>query len=379
MAIFRDREKATSENYSPYTLERLYANPELQYWNETHQATDKKDLFIFQTDRGNGVDTILDFEKGDMIRFTQLDGTFDDLRFDVDASESVITIRWDDSGNKIILRDVADLIDENGNHLLTAEDFHFVETVAETGGGVVREGDGELTGGNGHDVLVAGWSDSVLQGHNGNDTLNGGWGDDTLRGGKGQDILDGSWGDDTLYGGKGQDILDGSWGDDTLYGGKGQDILEGGWGDDTLNGGKGNDILESSWGDDIMNGGKGNDVMESGWGAETFVFREGDGNDVINDFGFGFSGSSDYLPTYEAFLAARESGRGDIIQLHLDGPAPLFDDPDLLDEDAFGKLRISQKGKDTVVGYGDEGDTITLKDFNAGDLTVDDFDFIFIA
>ena len=54
----------------------------------------------------------------------------------------------------------------------------------------------------------------------------------------------------------------------SLIGGKGKDSLNGGAGNDTLWGGKGNDVL---WGGD---------------GADTFVFRAGEGNDVINNYNF---------------------------------------------------------------------------------------------
>lgn len=81
------------------------------------------------------------------------------------------------------------------------------------------------------------------------------------------------------------DVLDGGKGDDALYGGVGDDVLRGGKGDDTLEGGAGDDMLEGGKGDDILEGGIGDDVLVGGKGADEFVFRAGDGHDVILDLG----------------------------------------------------------------------------------------------
>ena len=67
----------------------------------------------------------------------------------------------------------------------------------------------------------------------------------------------------------------GGWGDDTLDGQWGNDYLNGQWGNDTLYGGDGNDTLE---------GGAGNDVLNGGAGKDRFVFRAGDGVDIIRGF-----------------------------------------------------------------------------------------------
>jgi Ca2+-binding RTX toxin-like protein len=101
----------------------------------------------------------------------------------------------------------------------------------------------------------------------------------------GADQLYGGQGDDTIYGGGGADVLDGGQGDDVLYGGTGADQLEGGQGDDELYGGAGDDYIEAGQGDDYIEGGAGNDVLVGGQGEDTFVFRAGDGNDIILDLG----------------------------------------------------------------------------------------------
>jgi len=92
----------------------------------------------------------------------------------------------------------------------------------------------------------------------GNDIRLGGMGNDVLSGMGGNDVLLGLLANDTLYGAAGDDLLDGGSGYDTLYGGAGDDVLNGGTGDDTLYGGQGND---------------------------SYLFRKGDGIDIVSDGG----------------------------------------------------------------------------------------------
>ncbi len=81
--------------------------------------------------------------------------------------------------------------------------------------------------------------------------------------------------------------INGSDSADSLVGGKAKDTLNGGAGADTLEGGKGNDILNGGAGDDSLWGGKGNDTLTGGDGDDIFIFRAGDGNDVITDYAAG--------------------------------------------------------------------------------------------
>ena len=394
----------------------------------TYRASAEKDLFVFLTKSSTAIpdDKIFDFSVDDKIRLIDFDGDFSDLTFEVDRDAGTITIgiggraqslvqddrkfvpgTWrriadpdreslsdvrDD--RKVVLHNAADLIDENGNHLLTEKNFHLVKSAdftdlkynvnvrkpaaASEGDDVLVGGysiygyspdgrriysvdENDLRGGKGDDILHGNSAADTLRGGKGLDVLDGDRGDDTLYGGRGDDFLNGSWGDDTLYGGRGDDILDGGWGDDTLYGGKGSDTLDGGWGDDTLYGGGGDDILEGIWGDDILYGGRGDDTLDGDWGddilyggrgSDTFVFYERGEKDTIVDF---------------------ESSTNDVIQLHLNVPA------DTSDEAAFKALTIRQDGDDTVIGYGSKGDTITLEDVSATSLTVEDFDFVFVG
>ncbi|MEO1152212.1 MAG: hypothetical protein AAFW83_14665 [Pseudomonadota bacterium] len=190
-------------------------------------------------------------------------------------------------------------------------------------------GNDRLLGGNQADNLFGGDGDDELRGQIGNDRLFGELGNDSLFGGDGNDVLDGNAGFDTLFGGSGNDTLRGAFNADTLFGGDGNDVLNGGDGpgrllgeagndtliagngNDTLNGGDGDDILtgfagfdqllggsgndtlegrfnadflQGGSGFDVIVGGAGNDTLEGNFNADTFVFANGFGRDVINDF-----------------------------------------------------------------------------------------------
>jgi Ca2+-binding RTX toxin-like protein len=79
---------------------------------------------------------------------------------------------------------------------------------------------------------------------------------------------------DHLYGGAASDTISGLAGDD---------YIEGGGGDDALDGGAGVDTLLSMDGNDRITGGADNDYLDGGAGTDTYVFRRGDGDDVISD------------------------------------------------------------------------------------------------
>ncbi|NYZ24288.1 tandem-95 repeat protein, partial [Azospirillum oleiclasticum] len=146
------------------------------------------------------------------------------------------------------------------------------------------------------------------------DTVYGGTGDDTIRMGGGNDIGYGEAGNDRVSGGDGDDLVYGQDGDDLLWGNLGNDRVEGDVGNDTLWGNEGNDTLDGGAGDDILyggddadriTGGTGNDTMTGGTAEDIFVFRRGDGFDIIQDFGagpdkldftaFGFASANDVL------------------------------------------------------------------------------------
>ncbi len=157
-------------------------------------------------------------------------------------------------------------------------------------------------------------------------------------------ILTGGGGDDTLYGG--------AWGDNTLHGGDGDDTLDGGGhGDTTLNGGDGDDTLYGGHGDDTLNGGAGDDTLYGGSGSDIYVFRAGDGNDII----IGFRDEDEPVPIF---------GVSDADKIHILGVSG-----------GFEALDIRHEGANTIIGYGGDGDTITLLNPAVGLLEASDFIF----
>jgi Ca2+-binding RTX toxin-like protein len=139
----------------------------------------------------------------------------------------------------------------------------------------------------GDDTVRAGDGDDTMAAANGDDVMYGGLGDDALAGNQGRDTLDGGLGEDYMIGGFGADLLRGNVGADELHGGRHNDALWGGGGADTLLGQLGNDRLFGGSGNDLLHGGRGNDRMTGGNGADTFVFKRGDGHDMIRDFAEG--------------------------------------------------------------------------------------------
>jgi Ca2+-binding RTX toxin-like protein len=108
-------------------------------------------------------------------------------------------------------------------------------------------------------------------------------GDDDLRGERGIDMMRGLAGDDRILGNGGADCLYGGPGTDFLLGRAGGDLIDGGPGDDRLFGGM------AAWSNqrdhNTIIGGPGHDVIEAGWGID--VIRAADGEKDIVDCGGG--------------------------------------------------------------------------------------------
>lgn len=81
-------------------------------------------------------------------------------------------------------------------------------------------------------------------------------------------------------------IRAGTSGDDVITGWQFVDDIRAGAGNDTLNGGAGNDFLT---------GGTGNDALNGGSGHDTYIYRRGDGNDVITEQISDFGGNTIFL------------------------------------------------------------------------------------
>jgi Ca2+-binding RTX toxin-like protein len=108
----------------------------------------------------------------------------------------------------------------------------------------------------------------------------------------GADELTGSVVDNVMIGGSGDDRLAGQGGDDRLEGGTGDDVLDGGSGSDVLDGGAGNDTLTVHYnhGGNRLIGGAGDDDITGSYRDDTYVYRRGDGRDVIRE-NYHYSGS----------------------------------------------------------------------------------------
>jgi len=234
-------------------------------------------------------------------------------------------------------------------------------------------GDDQLDGGNGNDALFGGFaSDTLLggdgadalsgevgfdwlEGGNGDDTLNGGdqadnlfgqSGADVLLGGHGFDRMFGGDGDDEVFGGIGNDAGFGDAGNDTVHGDEGDDRLFGSGGNDVLYGGADNDQLSGGSGFDSLTGGTGNDTLTGNFNADTFIFQDGFGNDVITDF----------------------AATNDLEKIDLLGVSTITDFADL------AVNHMTQSGANVVIDDA-AGNTITLLGVSLSDL--DSMDFIF--
>lgn len=222
----------------------------------------------------------------------------------------------------------------------------------ELGGGAQED---SIDGGDGDDLIFGDAGFDTLNGDAGNDTIYGGNQADNLFGGDDDDELFGEGGFDRLFGGSGDDVLWGGTGPDGLFGQTGNDSLYGGDDDDRFFAGEGNDFLDGGAGADVMrgdagfdtiNGGAGNDTLAGNFNADTFVFEDGHGQDIINDF--------EALNTFE--------------KIDLTGISAISDFTDLSDN------HMSQSGSNVVVDTGG-GNSITLNSVLLADLGADDFIF----
>lgn len=111
--------------------------------------------------------------------------------------------------------------------------------------------------------------------------------DDLTFGSDDADIMLSGQGDDVSFGNGGSDIMIGDQGSDVLFGGDDDDVMLGGQGRDVLFGDDGNDVILGGQGNDLIAGGAGDDQLYGGQGDDTFLFGDGSGSDVIEDFSIG--------------------------------------------------------------------------------------------
>jgi len=274
------------------------------------------------------------------------------------------------------------------------------------GDDILEGGDGNdnIRGGNGDDMVIGDAGNDKLYGDNGEDTINGGDGADKIYGNAGEDLLDGGAGNDRIEGGDHSDVIYGGSGDDIIYTGSGSaneygidfayggdgndnligsnggDNLYGEAGNDTLTGGQdyssadrgylyggdGNDVISSGQiytpnsssqangdtmhgeaGNDRIISGKANDVLNGGSGADTFVFDDQYGKDVIEDFNVSQSGERIDLSDVNAI-----SG--------------------FTNFNGFKATYLSEVNGDAVISY-DNNNQITLEGVSLASLSADDF------
>jgi Ca2+-binding RTX toxin-like protein len=174
---------------------------------------------------------------------------------------------------------------------------------------VTGEGNDNLTGNGGHNLLSSQEGNDRLTGNGGNDTLDGGIGSDTMTGGGGNDVyFVNSGGDqvneasnegtDTVYSsinrtlGNNQENLTltgaanrtgtGNSLDNVIDGNGGNNLLDGESGDDTINGHGGADTILGGSGDDSIDGGEGDDSMAGEDGDDRYSVIE-DGDIVVEE------------------------------------------------------------------------------------------------
>ena len=118
-----------------------------------------------------------------------------------------------------------------------------------------------------------------------------------------------------------------------IHGTDGDDDLEGTGVGDRIYGGAGNDTIEGGYGEDVIVGGTGNDTLDGGSRKTTYVFNEGDDQDVIDSLTVGVGSTIRFGP----------------------GIA--------LDSTAY-----DWNGSDLTVYYGSSDDAVTIKDFAPNDI-----------
>jgi len=114
--------------------------------------------------------------------------------------------------------------------------------------------------------------DTIIYGTNGNDNLPGTVGKDIILALDGDDTANGGNKRDCIIGGKGKDTLNGNGGNDRIDGNAGADTINGGIGKDKINSGGQNDVVKGKKGNDKINcGGGNNDSANGGTGTDTAV------------------------------------------------------------------------------------------------------------
>ena len=146
-----------------------------------------------------------------------------------------------------------------------------------------------------------------------------------------------------------REFLFGQDGDDLIFGQGGNDNLSGGNGTDTLVGGAGNDVITGGAGSDLLVGGQGRDVFDTEGNDIVLDFESGDllgASRIVSDFsGNPFTSGLDLDTATQSLGAAEQVGNDTVIDFTaIDGASPL-------------------------------NGIVTLSNFTASDLAIDNFSF----
>ncbi len=150
-----------------------------------------------------------------------------------------------------------------------------------------------------------------------------------------------------IIGNNGNDNISAGDGNDNISGNRGNDTIAGNGGNDNISGGNGNDLLLGGNGNDTIAGDRGNDNISGGNGNDTFVFRLGDGNDIITDFagtGIGSNPSAAVISQLDTlqFIGSGLTARN---------------------------LQLTQNGNNLELSFGDAASTkVTLQNFQLENL-----------
>lgn len=265
-----------------------------------------------------GTDRVTDFEIG--VDSVRVDGT----PLNPEVPPVGVTLAQDSADVRIL----------HDGGVLILEGLDLSEWIASVSGPNV------IVGTDAADVLTGTESADEIDGGAGADEISALGGDDIIRGGTHDDVIDAGAGNDEVWGGKGRDTVMLGDGNDVFHdsaqtGGYAHDSVWGGAGDDQFRGGGGNDVFRGEAGADTLTGGTGRDVLWGGAGTDMFIFAEGDGLDVIEDFELG------------------------IDTIEIDG---VLIDPGTLP----GNVSAVQDGADVLLAHGGS-DTIRLRDHEIAD------------
>lgn len=199
-----------------------------------------------------------------------------------------------------------------------------IENVTLTGSASVN-----AFGNSGANILIGNSGDNLINGHGGADTMSGGAGNDTFFVDSTLDIVTENAGEgtDTVVSTKsftlGDNLENLTLSGTLAINGTGNaldNVLIGNGSDNTLAGDGGNDTLQ---------GGLGNDVLQGGSDNDTYLFAQGDGQDVISD-----AGGTDTIK-FDASVAT-------------------------------DSVTYTQSGNDLIINYGTAGDSVKVTGFFGG-------------